>query len=188
MGPIDGIPYEYPTPSELALAHADQTGVEPGSLPPSPPLPAELAGPDSTDPVASPGPDPSSPSTADASVQSVITVEENLDDPDHFEWEYQGMDFGPEPTDQRWDVWGCDHKCRRFHQEDVHEKWLKIEHLECQNCFERVRPHAQSGAAGDETHVTEKLAFTCKKCSVIFCGACRHDVRARREAVRDYSS
>jgi hypothetical protein len=57
---------------------------------------------------------------------------------------------------------------------------LKIEHLECQNCFEPVRPHAQNGAE-DQTKATARLAFTCKKCSVIFCGACRQDMRARRK-------
>jgi hypothetical protein len=180
IGPIDGIPYNYPTPSELALADADGREVEPPSLPSPRPLAAEIADIDPTDTVASPGPDPSPPSTAAVSVQSASRGEENLDDPDQYDWEYQDMDFGAEPTDERWDVWGCAHKCRRFQQEDVHEKWLKIEHLECQNCFERVRPHAQNGA-DEETKVMERLAFACKKCSVIFCGACRQDIRARRK-------
>jgi hypothetical protein len=182
IGPTDGIPYEYPTPSELALANADQTGHgDPAFLlPPQTPLPATSAELDSTTPVASIGPDTNPPSTANVSVQSASTVEENLDDPDEHDWEYQDMDFGGEPTDERWDVWGCAHKCRRFHQEDVHEKWLKIEHLECQNCFECIHLHGQGGVE-DATNVTERLAWLCKKCGSIFCGECRRDMRAKRK-------
>ena len=181
--PVDGGPYELPTPSELALAHANQTVVE-GTvlvLPAPRPLPAEFAEMGAMNPMACQIRDQVPPPTAAAPVQVATTVEENLDDPDEHDWEFQDMDFGAEPTDERWDVWGCAHKCRRFSQEDVHEKWLKIEDLECQNCFEHVQPHGQGGADDDDTKLTQRLAFICKKCSVIFCGACRRDLRARRK-------
>jgi hypothetical protein len=178
--PTDGIPYEYPTPSELALAYANQTGVEEPAFLLPPPCPAIVTATelDSTNLVASPVSDTNLPATNNVSVQSTTTVEENLDDPDEHDWEYQDMDFGGEPTDERWDVWGCAHKCRRFQQEDVHERWLKIEHLECQNCFECMNLHGQGGAQDDD-NVTERLAWICKKCGSIFCQSCRRDIRAR---------
>jgi hypothetical protein len=130
--------------------------------------------------VASPVPDPNSSSTTNVSVQSATVAEENLDDPDEHDWEYQDMDFGGEPTDERWDVWGCAHKCRRFNREDVHEKWLKIEDLECQNCFECVHPHDHGGVQGS-TDVPERLACLCKKCGVLLCEQCKRDIRAKRK-------
>ena len=223
MGPIDGIPYEYPTPSELALASAEQTGVEQPEqtgveqpertgveqpeqtrveqseqirveqpeqirveqpeqigvgqpellrLPPSRPEPAALAELEPADAAASPLPS----STTNVLVQSALVIEENLDDPDEHDWEYQDMDFGAEPTDERWDVWGCAHKCRRFNQEDIYEKWLKAGDIDCQNCFEHVQPHGLA-----ESSVAERLAWLCKKCGVIFCEQCRRDIRARRK-------
>ena len=183
MGPIDGTPYEYPTPSELALASAAQTGVEQPEqtgvgqpellrFPPPRPEPAALAELESADAAASPLPS----STTNVSVQSASVIEENLDDPDEHDWEYQDMNFGAEPTDERWDVWGCAHKCRRFNQEDIYEKWLKAEDIDCQNCFEHVQPHGLA-----ESSVAERLAWLCKKCGVISCEQCRRDIRARRK-------
>ena len=184
IGPTDGIPYEYPTPSELALASIEAPGAEALVLPPPrprTPAPATSAELDSVNLMASPVPDTNPPSTTNDSVQSDAVVEENLDDPDEHDWEYQDMDFGGEPTDERWDVWGCAHKCRRFNQEDIHEKWLRLEDLECQNCFERVHLHGD-GDPQKDTNVMDRVAWLCKKCGVIFCEQCRRDIRAKRRS------
>lgn len=169
-GPTDSTPYEYPTASELALAGIDQT--------PQRPIAPEGAGSDWNNPEAFPVPDATATELADGSVESASTLEENLDDPEEHDWEYQDMDFGAEPTDERWEVWGCAHKYRRFQQEDVHEKWLKIEHLECQNCFECILVHGHS-TASEDSDVTDRLAWICKKCAVLYCSKCKRAVRAQ---------
>jgi hypothetical protein len=70
----------------------------------------------------------------------------NLDDPDHpdHEWEHEDLDFGDEPNDEYWDVWGCMHRFREFKAADIPDGWLanvnleeKIT-LECMACFKPV--------------------------------------------------
>jgi hypothetical protein len=183
VGPFDGIPYEYPTPSELALVSVDVPGevaVVPPPIRPGTPAPERLADLDSVSLLASPLPDTNPTSSVNVSVEPATLVEENLDDPDDHDWEYQNLDFGGEPTDERWDVWGCAHKCRRFKQDDIHEKWLNIEHLDCQNCFERVHLHDHADQQSD-TNVAKRLAWVCKKCGVTFCDQCRREARAKRK-------
>jgi len=181
IGPTDGIPYEYPTPSERAPVSTETPEVEASIIPPSRPrTPASAASAelDSVETVASPVPGTNATPTTDDFVQPDTVDEENLDDPDQHDWEYLGMDFGGEPMDERWDVWGCAHKCRRLNQEDIHENWLRLEDLECQNCFERVYSHGQ-GDPRNDTNGAERLAWLCKKCGVIFCEQCRRDIRAK---------
>ena len=205
-GPSSGIPSSYPLPSELALASPEEQGGQAFVLPPprattpapeafaqlltsnpsAPPiadayLSETRAGDGSVNLVADSTPDADLPSTSNTSNESTAVVEENLDDPDEHDWEYQDMDFGGEPTDETWDVWGCAHKCRRFKQEDIHEKWLKLEDLDCQNCFERVRLD-DNGKSQKDTNVVDRLAWLCKKCGVILCEQCRRDIRAKRKS------
>jgi hypothetical protein len=183
LGPIDGIPYEYPTPSELALASVDVPGEVAVVLPPvrpGTPAPEGLGELDSAHLAASPGPDTNATPSDNVSVEPATPVEENLDDPDDHDWEYENLNFGGEPTDERWDVWGCAHKCRRFKQDDIHEKWLNIEHLDCQNCFERVHLHDHADQQSN-TNVAKRLAWVCKKCGVTFCDQCRREARERRK-------
>jgi hypothetical protein len=182
LGPIDGIPYEYPTPSELALASVDVPGEVAVVLPPvrsGTPAPEGLAELDAVDLTTSPAPDINPTSSTNVSVEPATLVEENLDDPDDHDWEYQNLDLGPEPMDERWDVWGCAHKCRRFERDDIHDRWLNIEHLDCQNCFERVYLHNPADQQSN-TGVAKRLAWVCKKCGVTLCGQCRREARAKR--------
>ena len=72
---------------------------------------------------------------------SNTSLPENLDDPDEHLWECEDLELGDEPVDEAWDIWGCAHRFRRFDQENMLEKWVKPEALECQTCFELVRPY-----------------------------------------------
>ena len=159
LGTIDGIPYEP------ALAAVDVPGEEAAVPPPVGP--------------GTPVPDANTSST-NVSVEPATPVEENLDDPDDHDWEYENLNFGVEPMDERWDVWGCAHKCRRFKRDDIHEKWLNIEHLDCQNCFEQVHLHDPTDQQSN-TNVAKRLAWVCKKCGVTFCDQCRREARAKRK-------
>ena len=90
---------------------------------------------------------PSSETTVVVEVPAV-PVEQlvNLDDPDNleYEWEQGDYDFGEEPTDEYWDVWGCMHRFREFTMERVPEYWLKnldttkATGLECMTCFKDI--------------------------------------------------
>ena len=66
----------------------------------------------------------------------------NLDDPDGNEdWEGGDLDFGNEPADEEWDIWGCLHHFNELDQDNISSKWLfdqsKAEdfELECMGCF-----------------------------------------------------
>ena len=205
VGPTDGIPYDYPTPSELALASPEASGADTFVLPaprpttpppemiaqllsfnpPAPPRPVtELPGTPAEDNLvtllAPSGPETDLPSTTSVPTWPVTVIEENLDDPDEHDWEYQDMDFGGEPADERWDVWGCAHKCQRLNHGDIHEKWLRLEDLECQNCFENVHL-VKDGDPQKDRNVVDRLAWLCKKCGVVFCEQCRREIRAKRK-------
>lgn len=70
-------------------------------------------------------------------------ITKNLDDPDdpEYDWEAESYDFGEEPNDEYWDVWGCMHRYKEFKAEDIPNNWLanidlgKTITLECMACF-----------------------------------------------------
>lgn len=83
-------------------------------------------------------------------ITAIAPEADNPDDPAAHDWEYYDIDFGDEPADESWDVWGCAHKSKRFEEEDMHEGWLQKKDLECQTCFCLVHPHAGNVAGGDQ--------------------------------------
>lgn len=111
----------------------------------------------------------------------------NLDDPDRFDWEAEGCDFGEEPSEETYDVWGCVCNFTRLKQQDVDlEHWMQDpKYLECMKCFESVElldlPTQPDQWHDEEKRVVKKmkkgeqlrLAWNCMKCGVVVCGACR---------------
>ena len=66
----------------------------------------------------------------------------NLDDPDGNEdWEGGDLDFGNEPADEEWDIWGCLHHFDELDPDDIGSNWLFDQRkdddfeLECMGCF-----------------------------------------------------
>jgi hypothetical protein len=86
--------------------------------------------------------DPPTEPSASAPVES-----QNLDDPDDFDWEGRSMDFGDEPIDEAWDIWGCQHQLCKFEKPAIPEFWLvgldRSDRdgiaVECMSCFEKVK-------------------------------------------------
>jgi len=68
---------------------------------------------------------------------------ENLDDPELLDWEAEGFDFGDEPQDESWDIWGCYHKFRPLTRNLLHDKWMTCldplqPEVECMMCFQKA--------------------------------------------------
>jgi hypothetical protein len=115
----------------------------------------------------------------------------NLDDPDLLDWEAEDYDFGEEPNDEAFDVWGCACNYNRLKAQDVDvQHWIqKPKYLECMRCFEEIElldlPGAkdQEQMQGMEKRVVKKmkkaeqarLAWNCMKCGVVVCGRCRDE-------------
>jgi hypothetical protein len=76
--------------------------------------------------------------------QQPIVNLDNPDDPD-YNWEGGDFDFGEEPSDEYWDVWGCMHRYRDFSAGQVPERWMvgldreKSFGIECMACFKTVK-------------------------------------------------
>jgi len=129
-----------------------------------------------------------------------------LDDPYQIDWEVRSVDFGEEPTDENWDVWGCTHNFRELGREDVPKHWLvgidplkdELVEIECMTCFDKARLadgkpankknkiHGNDSvekAACRETPgrevAREKQAFECTRCAVINCRPCKNAARKR---------
>jgi hypothetical protein len=92
-------------------------------------------------------------STSGAAELPVIDQEafRNLDDPDNPEhdWEAEDFDFGEEPADEYWDVWGCMHRFKAFTAEQIPDRWLtnldisKPMTIECMACFQTINIEAK---------------------------------------------
>lgn len=71
----------------------------------------------------------------------------NLDDPLQIEWENQSVDFGDEPADEGWDIWGCRHRFKTFIGSDPPRFWLvDVDttndtdfEIECMACFNKIK-------------------------------------------------
>ncbi len=71
----------------------------------------------------------------------------NLDDPDEFDWEGGSVYFGEEPTDEAWDIWGCQHHFRKFGKDSIPDFWLPgVDRrkpdgilIECMSCFKETK-------------------------------------------------
>jgi hypothetical protein len=115
----------------------------------------------------------------------------NLDDPDLLDWEAEDYDFGEEPNDEAFDVWGCACNFNRLKAQDVDmQHWIQEpRYLECMRCFKEIElldlPGAkdQEQMQGMEKRVVKKmkkaeqarLAWNCMKCGVVVCGSCRDE-------------
>ncbi|KEF58487.1 uncharacterized protein A1O9_06413 [Exophiala aquamarina CBS 119918] len=84
---------------------------------------------------------------AAANTDAAATELENLDDPDAQDWENHSDDFGEEPSDESWDIWGCRHQFRDFEKQHIPDFWLvgvdpkQLGDLEvgCLSCFEGAK-------------------------------------------------
>ena len=56
-------------------------------------------------------------------IENKEETEENLDDPETHDWEGGSVDFGDEPSDEAWDIWGCRHQFREFEKQHIPELW-----------------------------------------------------------------
>ena len=96
-------------------------------------------------PAATSNPDTAELKQDEQTAQPEDTVV-NLDDPYNpaHDWEGGDLDFGDEPSDEYWDVWGCMHKYREFVAEDIPDQWLlnldlnRIMAIECMACFKTI--------------------------------------------------
>ncbi|ETN45634.1 uncharacterized protein HMPREF1541_09466 [Cyphellophora europaea CBS 101466] len=139
-------------PAPLSSSHHDTPTADPDS---SPVTEESLAGPrpagDTTAQSATEvltdeaGPAPSTAQdSAQAPEESTSNTVTNLDDPDPEDWEARSLDFGDEPVDESFDVWGCQHKFRVFNIESVPDHWVKnLDRqkglaVECMCCFKTV--------------------------------------------------
>ncbi|KAJ9607389.1 hypothetical protein H2200_008462 [Cladophialophora chaetospira] len=97
-------------------------------------------------PPNAPGPIANNPATNAPVTEETVERVENLDDPNEFEWETRG-DFGDEPTDETWDVWGCRHHFYNLNKDRVPQFWLVGVHpttdaileIECMGCFKKTK-------------------------------------------------
>ncbi|KAI1610547.1 hypothetical protein EDD36DRAFT_328567 [Exophiala viscosa] len=144
----------------------------------------------------------------EAEAVPTVTAPANLDDPHEIDWEVQSVDFGEEPNDENWDVWGCTHHFRELDREEVPKRWLvgvdplkdEIVEVECMTCFQKARLSDGSSAnKKNEGHgkisvqvetsavnksperevAKEKQAFECSRCGVINCRSCKNAARRR---------
>lgn len=152
--PLGFTPWEYPilTGDERAPAN-DHLTHQPPVPPPLPQMPPSMPATDPPIPVDA----DSEAAVQPASEASTTTIEpENLDDPLAHDWEREDLNFGGEPIDESWDVWGCAHRTRRFEENDVLEGWLQAQDLECQTCFDQIHAHDGSSPPPDQNGITLK--------------------------------
>ena len=97
---------------------------------------------------------PDRPPTADSTTAALSTAttaqpeaDGDLDDPEATDWEHDSMDFGDEPADENWDVWGCSHNFDNLEKNEIPPFWKvgvdpsksdPIE-VECMSCFKKAR-------------------------------------------------
>lgn len=135
----------------------------------------------------------SQPATDDAApTQESTNTAMNLDDPFQHDWEGASLDFGEEPTDESWDIWGCRHRFEDLGKDRVPSHWLvgvdpekdtSLE-VECMGCFKKAKVWDDTPATANSTSKkTDKLkrAVECSRggCGVVFCGACKKAARKR---------
>lgn len=99
----------------------------------------------------------------------------NLDDPNLLNWEAEDYDFGDEPIDEAFDVWGCACTFSKLKKDAVDEHWMDLKYLDCMKCFGEVVLFPAAGGAGVRRPEKEKLAWHCFKCGVVVCGRCARE-------------
>ncbi|KAK5223837.1 hypothetical protein LTR99_007860 [Exophiala xenobiotica] len=123
----------------------------------------------------------------------------NLDDLETYDWEAMSFDFGEEPTDETWDVWGCRHRFANFTAAAIPKFWIvgvdpaKSENIEveCMACFRKTKVWESGkaplgGQASAEIKISKsECSFECKLCGVIYCGSCKNAVRKRIKKERN---
>ncbi|KIW15198.1 hypothetical protein PV08_05243 [Exophiala spinifera] len=146
---------------------------------------------------------------ADTAAPSEDNGAPDLDEPDLDEWE-GAFDFGSEPNDEAWDVWGCRHRFRKFNTAAIPDFWMvgldprhaKLVEIECMACFRKVAVYTDEDASKKEKKLPEAQGqdqpnnavkpgtWECKSCGVIYCKPCvkfakKRMVRERRSGDSD---
>jgi hypothetical protein len=99
----------------------------------------------------------------------------NLDDPDLRNWEAEDYDFGDEPNDEAFDVWGCVCTFTILKKDAVDEHWMDLKYLDCMKCFGEMILFPAVGGGEVRRSEKEKFAWHCFKCGVVVCGRCVRD-------------
>lgn len=153
--------------------------------------------------------DPTGAHDATTHIEAPITDQPvNLDDLWKYDWEAMSLDFGEEPTDETWDVWGCRHRFTNFTAAAIPKFWIvdvdptKAENIEveCMACFRKTKVwdsksamkeklesgKASSGGEASDIKVRKsECSFECKLCGVIYCGSCKNAARKRIKKERN---
>lgn len=159
----------HPPAPRLSLGPLHEAGIEEVDAPETESPSVQVNVPQPVAPEAN-----SAAPTATAPATTTITAPENLDDPDQIDWEVESVDFGEEPGDESWDVWGCRHHFREFGTADIPKHWLvgvdpskdEIVEVECMACFEKARlsnnapanKGKEGGGHGDRVGDVDKAA------------------------------
>lgn len=103
----------------------------------------------------------------------------NLDDPTLTNWEASPLDFGDEPIDESFDVWGCACTFSKLRTGDVDPRWMELKYLDCMKCFGGLVlfPSTSGGGGVKRSSEKDKLAWHCCKCGVVVCGKCKGEKR-----------
>lgn len=140
---------------------------------------------------------------ATANTETEVTEIENLDDPDSRDWENGSDDFGEEPSDESWDIWGCRHQFRDFEKQYIPEFWrVGVDpkqpgdlEVGCLSCFEGAKvwetkqtetpedtkddkKESELESSAVQTLPEKKInkskcAFECLYCGVVYCETCK---------------
>ncbi|KAK3109877.1 hypothetical protein LTR53_016413 [Teratosphaeriaceae sp. CCFEE 6253] len=129
-------------------------------------------------------PNTAAPNPATRLAEGIVV---NLDAGGDRRWAQTDDDFGEEPEEDGFDqVWSCRHQFTTFEpRADAYDRG-DLSRMECNKCFERVRPGAPITAApaaksdSDTVMEAEKpvmmnVARECRRCRLVVCPACQAD-------------
>jgi hypothetical protein len=109
----------------------------------------------------------------------------NLDDPTLLNWETEPLDFGNEPIDEAFDVWGCACTFTRLKKSNVDEHWMDLQYLDCMKCFAGAGEMVLFSQGPVRRSEKERGAWHCFKCGVVVCGKCAREKKGRvKEGMR----
>ena len=96
----------------------------------------------------------------------------NLDDPNLTNWEHEPYDFGGEPSENPFDLWGCNCNFTGLKEADVGQHWMDRKHLDCLQCFRLLHLRSNSQATVRAEEWEGFPAWHCGKCGNVVCGDC----------------
>lgn len=88
----------------------------------------------------------------------------NLDDPEDQDWEGVGVDFGDEPVDENFDIWGCQHHFHELVIDTVPDNWMKDLNkqkdnpIDCMSCWKPIVVLGKPDTIKLDTKKARKLA------------------------------